>query len=114
MCTGSKEVSWVVLTVGSRSRELIIRLYSTLITLHLAYCVLFCPLPSTGKTLIKWKEFSRGSPGQLGLEHSPCEKKLRDQDWLRLQKRQLREHLTAAPQHLWGCYESASARLFTS
>ena len=64
--------------------------------------------------MIKWKEFSRGSPGQLGLENSPCEKKLRDQDWLRLQKRQLQEHLTAAPQHLWGRYESTSARLFTS
>lgn len=54
-------------------------------------------MSSTGKTLIKWKEFRRGSPGQLGLEHSPCEEKLRDQDWFSLQKRQLWEYLTAAP-----------------
>lgn len=30
-------------SIGSRSREVIIHLYLTLITLHLEYCVLFCP-----------------------------------------------------------------------
>lgn len=36
----------------------------------------------------------------MGLENLHCEEKLRDDDWLSLQKRQLSEHLTATLQHL--------------
>lgn len=112
----AKQAKSILGCIGSRSREVIIHLYPTLITLHLEYGVLFCPPPphSTGKTLIKGKEFSRGSPGQLGLEHSPCEEELRNQDSLSLEKRKLLEHLTATLQQPWGGYKRPTARLVTA
>lgn len=83
-------------STSSRFRKAIMHFYSTLIALHLQYCDLLCPaLPSEAKTLIKWREFSRGSP--TGIQHSPYEEELREQDWLRLQKEQLWEHLTESP-----------------
>lgn len=83
-------------STSSQFRKVIMHFYSTLIALHLQYCDLLCPaLPSEAKTLIKWREFSRGSP--TGIQHSPYEEELREQDWLRLQKEQLWEHLTESP-----------------
>lgn len=41
----AKQAKSILGCIGSRSREVIIHLYPTLITLHLEYGVLFCPPP---------------------------------------------------------------------
>lgn len=53
---------------------------------------------------MNWSVFSRDG---YGLEHVPCEERLRDQGWFSLGQRQSQKDLRAAPQHVGGEWDRA-------
>ncbi|GAB0179388.1 hypothetical protein GRJ2_000404100 [Grus japonensis] len=90
--------------VTSRSREVILPLYSTLVRPHLEYCVQLWGLQykkDMGLLMIR------------GLEHISCEDRLRELGLFSLEKRRLQRDLVAAFQYLKGTYRKAGEGLFT-